>query len=101
MNEKCGSKQTVFEHTWLCNEKFTILNQENNLSVRIEKDKNKKVFRTASQNVDQGNFLDIFSTHNFLERIIQLTNFKIPLTRLTKFEINFLNMKKVEKKSEI
>ena len=28
------------------NEKFTILNQENNLSVRIEKDTNKKVLRT-------------------------------------------------------
>ena len=26
MNEKCGSKQTNFERTWIRNEKFTILN---------------------------------------------------------------------------
>jgi len=26
MNEKGGSKQTNFERTWICNEKFTILN---------------------------------------------------------------------------
>ena len=26
LNEKCGSKQTNFEHTWLSNKKFTILN---------------------------------------------------------------------------
>ena len=57
--KKCGSKQTKFERSLICNEKFTILNKENNISVRIEKDKNKKVFRTASQNVDRGNFLDI------------------------------------------
>ena len=46
MNRKCGSKQTNFVRTLMFNEKFTILNQENNLSVRIEKDTNKKVLRT-------------------------------------------------------
>ena len=44
MNEKCGSKQTNFVRAWNCHEKFEILNQENNLSVRIEKDKNKNSF---------------------------------------------------------
>ena len=57
MNEKCGSKQTVFQRTLSCNEKFMIYNKENNLWVRIEKDK--KFLRTASRNVDRGNFLDI------------------------------------------
>ena len=59
MNEKCGSKQTNFEHTWLCNEKFRILNQGNILPVRIGKDKNKIVFRTATKKAPRGNVLDI------------------------------------------
>ena len=44
MNENFGSKQTYFERTWICKKNFTILNQENNYSVRIEKDKNKNSF---------------------------------------------------------
>ena len=59
MNEKYVSKQTNFERTLICNAKFTILNKENYFSVRIEKDKNKIVFRTATQKARWGNFLDI------------------------------------------
>ena len=59
MNEKCDSKQTNFERTWICNEKFTILNQENNLSVRIEKDKNKNSFKNESPKGHSGEFADI------------------------------------------
>ena len=44
INNKCGSKQTNFERTWICNEKFTILNEENDLPIRIKKDKNENSF---------------------------------------------------------
>ena len=64
MNEKFRSKQTNFERTLICNEKFTIFNKENNLSVRIEKDKNKIGFRTATQKAPRGNFLDTVTTQN-------------------------------------
>ena len=73
MNEKCGSKQTNFERTLICNEKFTILNLENNFSVRTEKDRNKIVFRTATQKAPRGNFLDIPDSDPILNPDVDLT----------------------------
>ena len=59
MNEKCDSKQTNFERTLICNEKSMILNEENNLSVRNEKDKNKIFFFERVPKRPLGEFLDI------------------------------------------
>ena len=72
MKEKCGSKQTNFERTWLCNEKFTIINKENNLSVRIEKDKNKNSFSNESAKAHSGEFLDICKNYIINTYVITL-----------------------------
>ena len=59
MNEKCGSKQTNFERTLLCNEKFTILNLESNLSFKNETDRNKNSFENESLKGHSGEFSDM------------------------------------------
>ena len=90
MNEKCGSKQTNFERTWLCYEKFTILNYENNLSVRIEKDKNKNCSKSLSQTVQWRKFLDIVSVGQLakiwifsVNNVIVKRSWKIYFSRMT------------------
>ena len=47
MNEKCGSKQTNFERTWICNKKFNIWKLRKQSFTKNRKwQKQKKVFRT-------------------------------------------------------
>ena len=51
MNEKCDSEQTHFERTLICNEMFTIVNQENNLS-----ESNKTTLSENYKTIFNGNY---------------------------------------------
>ena len=60
MNEKCGSKQTNFGRTWICNEKFTILKLRKQIVIAFQseskKTKIKKFLEQRPKNANEVTF---------------------------------------------